>query len=295
MDHRSRLACVTAVVALLAGAETARANQAEPSSSKPVSGVGAVTLGARDDVESLRATADRLASRIESAASRGLGDPIEASGEPPATSDAAPLPAPVPEAEVADEPSGEAGTIGTARTPITDRFGGGVGGMLSPRGDQGGGWWTSPEVRVVGLLVALGVVAFVAKRMSRRGVIPGAGRPSGVLSVLARYPFGRGATLVLVECGPRILLLHQHGGKGGEITALTEFVDANDVADLRTRLGADSRTGRDDFERSLARNLGRYDRTGRPEGFGGRDGLALDDAMETVDLTRRRPRRGARG
>ena len=54
MDHRSRLACVTAVVALLAGAETARANQADSASSKPVSGVGAVTLGAQDDVGSLQ-------------------------------------------------------------------------------------------------------------------------------------------------------------------------------------------------------------------------------------------------
>jgi flagellar biogenesis protein FliO len=156
-----------------------------------------------------------------------------------------------------------------------------------------GGWWELPEVRVGGLLLVFIGMAVVARRWSNtRG--PRAGRPSGVLSVLARYPFGRGASLVLLEVGPRIVLVHQPGGRGAELRPVAEFTSPEDIAELRTRLGIARRASEPGFGHDLERSLGLYDRNGRPAGFGGPDGLPLEDVMETVDLTRRRPRRGNR-
>ncbi len=154
-------------------------------------------------------------------------------------------------------------------------------------------WWSLPEVRVGGLLAVFVGVAVLARRWSNtRG--PRAGRPSGVLSVLARYPFGRGASLVLLEVGPRMVLVHQQGGRGGEVRPIAEFTTAEEIAELRARLGIARREAEPGFGRDLERHLGLYDRKGRPQGFGGPDGLPLEDVMETVDLTRRRPRRGNR-
>lgn len=155
------------------------------------------------------------------------------------------------------------------------------------------GWWNAPELRV-GLLLAafVGVAAMMRRWSNTRG--PRAGRPSGVVSVLARYPFGRGASLVLLEVGPRVVLVHQHGGRGGEVRPVAEFTSPEEIVEIRARLGMARRAEEPGFDRDLHRELGLYDRRGRPAGFGGPDGLPLDDAMETVDLTRRRPRRGSR-
>ncbi len=155
------------------------------------------------------------------------------------------------------------------------------------------GWWNTAEFRVGVLLVSFVGLAILARRWSNtRG--PRAGRPSGVLSVLARYPFGRGASLVLLEVGPRVVLVHQQGGRGGEVRPVAEFSTPEEIAEIRTRLGIAQRADEPGFGRDLEQQLGLYDRRGRPAGFGGADGLPLDDAMETVDLTRRRPRRGTR-
>jgi|GEM_PF-3285769 len=157
-------------------------------------------------------------------------------------------------------------------------------------------WWNAPELRVFGLLALLVLAAVFMKRHGGRSIgLAGGPRPSGVVSVLGRFPFGRSASLVLLECGPKVLLLHQHAGKGGEVTTLAEFSDRDEVADLRGRLTATERDAKGGFGRELEQNLGLYDRRGRPRGFGGEDGLPVQGPIETVDLTRRRPRRGVRG
>ena len=157
-------------------------------------------------------------------------------------------------------------------------------------------WWNAPELRVFGLLAVLVLAAVFMKRHGGRSIgLAGGPRPSGVVSVLGRFPFGRSASLVLLECGPKVLLLHQHAGKGGEVTTLAEFSDRDEVADLRGRLTATERDAKGGFGRELEQNLGLYDRRGRPRGFGGEDGLPVQGPIETVDLTRRRPRRGVRG
>lgn len=288
MDHPSRVFCAALLLPLVSGAVMADDVGAAP----PRSGVGAVSLVDPLADTSLEATADRLAARIESAAGR------PSATDDPVTGSTPPMPAPRPGNDLGKTSAvPSAGTAGTESGPIsiTKRFGQGLAGRSETRNDADAPWWQSPEARIFGFLALLAGAAVVARRMAGRGTLPGASRPSGVISVMARYPFGRGASLTLIECGPRIILLHQHGGRGGDVTAIAEFADHEELAELRTRLGRADRGAAPDFEDSLQRNLGRYDRKGRPEGFGQLGGLPLDDVMETVDLTRRRPRRGARG
>ena len=167
-------------------------------------------------------------------------------------------------------------------------------GPISPAGTTA--WWNAPELRVFGLLSLLVIAAVCMRRFGGRAIgLAGGPRPSGVVSVLGRFPFGRSASLVLLECGPKVLLLHQQAGKGGEVSTLSEFADRDEVAELRRQLNANERDAKDGFGRDLEQSLGLYDRGGRPKGFNGDEGLPIQGPIETVDLTRRRPRRGVRG
>lgn len=88
---------------------------------------------------------------------------------------------------------------------------------------------------VVGLILVLAAVArFVSRRSGSLAAMlgPGGRAPSGVLEVLARYPVGRGQTLVLLRLDRRVLLLSQSAGKGGGFTTLAQFDDAADVASI---------------------------------------------------------------
>ncbi len=270
MDQFINIVRIAAIAMLLA--PVAHSVAAEP----PTSGVGVVSLDPGSAEGGLREVAERLAARVEAAATIAEAD-ITGNAVPASTSDAV--------AADADDPVLEA-------RGISDRFGLVDRNSISEPVSEA--WWETPEARVVTLLILLGGAALMARRFAGRSGLPGARRPSGILSVLARYPFGRGASLVLLECGPRLLLLHQHGGRGGAVTTVAEFTDPVEIAELRTRLGALERSENPPFQADLVRNLGLYDRKGRPEGFGGPDGVPMDDAMETVDLTRRRPRSGVR-
>ena len=161
-------------------------------------------------------------------------------------------------------------------------------------------WWNGPEARVVGcLLLLLGGSVLFAKygpKSLRGAALTGGTRPSGVVQVLSRFPVGRGRQLLLLECGPRILLLEEtksRSGSGG-LQTLTEFTSPEDVAALRARIEAASRPSEESFRRDLERSLESYSRTGAPVNFGG-GGMPPPDSFETVDLTRRRPRRASRG
>ncbi len=154
-------------------------------------------------------------------------------------------------------------------------------------------WWQAPELRVLGLLLVMGAGAWMLKRWKVNGARVVPGRPAGVMSILARYPFGRGSALVLVECGPKIILLHQHAGRGGEVTALSEFSSPEELAGLRTRLGAVERQADPAFAANLENHLGAYDRTGRARSSNPAFPATGDD-IDMVDLTRRRPRWGTR-
>jgi flagellar biogenesis protein FliO len=297
MDHL-RSCGLAALAALVIATGVVSASPEEP----PVSGVGDASIAPQNrsttttSVESVEPRldpaelADRIAARIAAAdasrpEARVAGAPSTTPVEPAgaeATETADVLPAPRPSgSRFIDRFSPEdASEVGLAAAD---------GDLVASSGD----WSSLPEVRVGALLAVFVFVAVVARRWSNtRG--PRAGRPSGVLSVLARYPFGRGASLVLLEVGPRMVLVHQQGGRGGEVRPIAEFTTPEEISELRTRLGISRREAEPGFGRDLERNLGLYDRKGRPQGFGGPDGLPLDDVMETVDLTRRRPRRGNR-
>jgi len=99
-----------------------------------------------------------------------------------------------------------------------------------------GGWLRS--VASVGLVVGLILVLAAATRfVSRRSgsvaatIGPGGRAPSGVLEVLARYPVGRGQTLVLLRIDRRILLLSQStSSKGSGFVTLAQFDEPSEVA-----------------------------------------------------------------
>lgn len=120
---------------------------------------------------------------------------------------------------------------------------------------------------VIGLLVLL---TFLAKRFGSGRFAAGAGRPGGILQILARYPVARGQSLVLLKLDRRILLVHQ---TGSAMTTLTELTDINDVASLLARIEASERGGLGaTFQRALSR-AGETYRSGRSD-------------IETIDLTR---------
>jgi len=169
----------------------------------------------------------------------------------------------------------------------------------APGGTGAVSWWNGPEAKVVLLLLVLISAAYlVSKYGPSRGVggrIAGGGRPSGIVQVLGRFPFDRNHQLVLLECGSRILLIDQQRGRTSSgLVTLTEFTDREDIADMRSRLEAASRPTNEAFRQDLERSLGIYGRDGNPAGFS-QSGVTDTDSMETLDLTRRRPRRVMRG
>ena len=160
-------------------------------------------------------------------------------------------------------------------------------------------WWNGPEARVVGCLMLLlaGAILFTkyGPKSMRGAVLTGGSRPSGVVQVLSRFPIGRGRQLLLLECGPRILLLEETKSRsGGGLQTLSEFSSPEDVAALRSSIEAANRPSEASFRRDLERSLESYSRTGAPVAFGS-GAMPSADTIETVDLTRRRPRRSSRG
>lgn len=111
---------------------------------------------------------------------------------------------------------------------------------------------------LAGVVAMILGIAYAFKRLSRgsNGLMNqlGAGgrAPSGVLSILGRYPVSRGTTLVLLKADRRVILLCQTAGKG--LTAgctmqtLTEFTDPEDVASILLKT-------RDEEEASLAQRF----------------------------------------
>ena len=103
-----------------------------------------------------------------------------------------------------------------------------------------------PLALVVGLigLVAWGGRSYAKSRGGLMLSMSAGGRaPAGILTVLGRYPIGRGQTLVLLRCDARVLLLHQTGGAKGGMTAITEFVDPDEVASLVRKADAADGSG----------------------------------------------------
>jgi len=133
---------------------------------------------------------------------------------------------------------------------------------------------------VIGLIVLLGALYkwLSAKAGGLAGQVGAGGKsPAGILSVLGRYPLGRGQTLVLLQVDRRVLLLCQaaSGRMGRTITTttLSEISHPDEVASIITKAtGASSEFG--DI-------LTGYEAEGAQASEFGSD-------VEVVDLTKRR-------
>lgn len=160
---------------------------------------------------------------------------------------------------------------------------------------------------LAGTLGAILLARAVVKRFGNR--MGGGKRPSGVVEVMARYPFARGHHIVLIKVGRRVLVTHQ-SAQG--IQTLSEFTSPAEVADLIARCEAGTR-GSEQFtfdallrgsEREFAgkefggretdatataeRKAAARLRSQRPEFRSALPAAARGAEIETIDLTRRR-------
>lgn len=105
---------------------------------------------------------------------------------------------------------------------------------------------------VVAVILGLAMgVRVLARRHGGLMAACGAGgkSPSGVLSVLGRYPIARGQTLLLLQFDRRVLLVGQTVGRGGtRLATLAELTDADEVASVLVK-------SRDESGESVARKF----------------------------------------
>ena len=163
-----------------------------------------------------------------------IGPPTPAPSADDATSRTAPEPTPVdpePGLEQPREASIPLGGGGRINAGVTNS---------DPSNDTSGGGW---GVRTVLALVAVIGLILLCKALFVRVAARGGGTlsaqlgasgraPSGLLSVLARYPVAKGSTLVLLRLDRRVLLLSQ---TGQGFTTLAEIDDPEEVATLIMR------------------------------------------------------------
>ncbi|MDZ4755849.1 MAG: flagellar biosynthetic protein FliO [Phycisphaerae bacterium] len=145
---------------------------------------------------------------------------------------------------------------------------------------------TRTIVALGGVLALVFVLRYIMKRI---GDPLAARRPSGVVQVLSRFPFGKGQQVVLLSVGTRILCVH-HGAT--QTRTLCEISDVDEIAALRTRIEAGT-AGRDVFERELTRSLERDESIARPVATpitrtpSHMKGAEMKRAItETIDLTK---------
>ena len=204
----------------------------------------------------------------------------------------------------ADEAARTASTLTRAKTRGTGD------GSLAAGADSGSTLMDQvvpTALALAGTLAAIFAMRFVVKRFGGNlgGGFGRAKRPSGVVEVLARYPFARGHHIVLIKVGRRVLVTHQ-SAQG--IQTLSEFSSPSEVADLIARCEAGARgTDQFSFDSLLRTNDREFDaprqqpvllgqgnkpapRTARPS-TGLRESLppaARTAEIETIDLTKRR-------
>ncbi|MHC5024642.1 MAG: FliO/MopB family protein [Planctomycetota bacterium] len=213
-----------------------------------------------------------------------------ADAEVPANADPAPLDAfeaPAREAR----PLGEASTRGTGVAEIAADESAGASSWLPA-------WLDLREheaARVGGsLLAVIGLIVLTCVMMRRRtgGSMSGGGRPSGVLEVLARYPVGRGQSMVLLKLGRRVLLMHQ---AGQAMTTLSEIHDRDEVADLLGRLEAGAGGRASGWFRTLLRRYeAEHAQAAQRPALAAGSSRASSRNDEVIDLTRGRRRPSGR-
>lgn len=210
----------------------------------------------------------------------------------PPTKRAAPTGRPLGKAATGKDNGKDPATAATAATePAGDR-------SLAAGAEENGafmGQVVPTALALAGTIAMIFVTRALMKRFGNR--LGGGKRPSGVVEVLARYPFARGHHIVLIKVGRRVLVTHQ-SAQG--IQTLSEFTSQADVADLIARCEAGSR-GSDQFSfDSLLRNSDRefdapatrergvVQKAQRSEARSNLPASVRGAEIETIDLTRRR-------
>lgn len=104
---------------------------------------------------------------------------------------------------------------------------------------SGGGWGLRTALALAAVIGLILLCKLAVVKLSSRGggsiasqLGPSGRAPSGLLSVLARYPIARGSTLVLLRLDRRVLLLSQ---TSQGFTTLAEIDDPEEVAALIMR------------------------------------------------------------
>lgn len=184
--------------------------------------------------------------------------PLDAIVDEQASGDMAPRIQPVSETAVRSEteasatqpaatlPAQERLALGRART---SRVGENDSGAVAEQRTSLMDHWA---VRTVGALAIVIGLALMLRLLARsvaghaggiRAQLGAGGRaPSGVISVLARFPIARGQTLVLLRLDRRVLLLNQ---TPVGFATLTELVDAEEVASIVRKCEVGGRNGDD--------------------------------------------------
>lgn len=132
---------------------------------------------------------------------------------------------------------------------------------------------------IIGLILAL---KWILQRSSSK--FDGADRPSGVLEVLARYPFGKGQQLVLLKLGRRIILTHQ---TAEGLATVSEITEENEVASLLARVEAGTRKKGEKKFQAFLNNYQAHHTTQSSASSPGRIATSSSDG-EIIDLTRSR-------
>ncbi|MCA9286286.1 MAG: flagellar biosynthetic protein FliO [Phycisphaerales bacterium] len=276
-------------VAVLALASLAAAQQPATGSalsSEPVPAVNApLAIGAGTSATTGGSDPVRAVPRLAP-----LAEPMDASVAPSPASRRSPEsgapPTTVPPAERI--PLGPPPTLGGPGASAA------VAGTASAATDEGSGWLPSfldprrsAMARTLGSLALVLALAWVVLSLMRRttGPLAGGRRPSGVMQVLARYPVGRGQSVLLLQVGRRVLCVHQ---AAGVMRTLADISDRDEVADLVARVESPSSSA---FVALLNGATGRIDRSApvAVSASRARPVRASDAPMvETIDLTRSR-------
>ncbi len=177
-------------------------------------------------------------------ASREMRAPVANPGAPLVAVDLSPQSEPIEQSAIVHEPAREAAAVESlplGRAAVRES---------ANEADVGGGedvgFLQSPAVRTIGALTLVlslifglrSLIQTASRRGNGLGMALGAGgrAPSGVLSVLGRYPVGKGATLVLLQLDRRVLLLSQ---TGAGFSTLCELTDPADVASVVAKTADD--------------------------------------------------------
>jgi flagellar biogenesis protein FliO len=284
------LATAGAAIALIAGGlgVDREATAAPP----PPTANGALSLPVeRPAAESARSTVTPAPPIVEPAIPAPAPEPVAPALPADEAADAIEVAAAAPSATVETSPR-ETASLGRPNGPLSARP------AQGPRDDAPGGMLArlDPTALETGrVLAALGVVIMIIMvlRAAARRIGPAsarAGRPSGVVEILARYPVARGQQLVLLKLARRVLLVHQ---SGAAMTTLSEMTDRDEVAAVLARVEAGSRQkDQARFGRILRRFESDHDRqAARAPGASPAGGVPPFET-EIVDLTRGRRARG---